>query len=382
MQAATDLVSAGVLDIEPRERAAGELDVSGFDVEVATDVAALEALAAEWRALEKLSGAAAVFQSHAHVLTWARHFLPEANGGARLHVAVVRRNGRAVLILPLLISGLPLLRIARLAGDPIAQYSEVLADPAADLRQAFAAALASARQAGADALAAARGAAPYADLTPFESYDAFLRSLSKKFRRGLRNRHNHIAEAGEVSFELLQGGPAAREAVAEAIDLKRKWLIQRGALSSAFVDPATRECLLDLAERADTGSAVTRLLVNGEAAAVRFGFEYRGTHFAYMSAYDPRFGKLSPGKMLIDFGLSGFRERGLTCLDMLPPEGRHKSDWCSASVAVADHTLPLTFAGRVYVSVYQERVRPALQWSWRHLPTSLRSLAVGLLVSI
>jgi hypothetical protein len=53
---------------------------------------------------------------------------------------------------------------------------------------------------------------------------------------------------------------------------------------------------------------------------------------------------------------------------MLPPGGRHKSDWCRSEVQVADYTLPLTRAGRLYAELYQERVRPALQWSWHHLP--------------
>jgi CelD/BcsL family acetyltransferase involved in cellulose biosynthesis len=296
------------------------------------------------------------------------------------------------------------MRVACLAGDPVAQYAEILFDPRADGKAALAAALASVRRAGADVIVLRRvradshllalassvlrpptgtDSAPYAELGSHASYEAFLQTLSKNMRKGLRNRRHHLENAGEVRFELLEGGPAAREAVAEAIGLKRRWMIQRGAVSTAFVDPATRECLLDLADAsAGAGAIVTRLMVNGEPAAIRFGFEYRGTYFAYISAYDQHFAQLAPGKMLMDFYISRFKERGIGRVDMLPPVDRHKTDWCRFETPVADYTLPLTRAGRAYAHYYQERLRPALKRAWYRLPDNVRSLASTLFVNV
>ena len=45
---------------------------------------------------------------------------------------------------------------------------------------------------------------------------------------------------------------------------------------------------------------------------------------------------------------------------MLPPAGRHKSDWCREETGVGDYSLPLTGAGRLYADLYQARLRPAL----------------------
>jgi CelD/BcsL family acetyltransferase involved in cellulose biosynthesis len=159
-------------------------------------------------------------------------------------------------------------------------------------------------------------------------------------------------------------------------------MVQHGALSSAFADPATRECLLDLAGNAASGAVVLRLLVNGEPAAFRFGFEHSGTHFAYMSAYDERFADVSPGKLLMEFCVSGFKERGMERLDMLAPAGQHKSEWCHEETGVGDYSLPLTGAGRLYADLYQARLRPALSKVWHSLPTTLRSLATALFVRI
>jgi CelD/BcsL family acetyltransferase involved in cellulose biosynthesis len=352
--------------------------------------------------LEEVSAPSAIFQSHAQIRIWARHFVP-AGGGIRLHVALVRRNGVAVLILPLVIAGLPGLRIARMAGDPIAQYCEILADPTIDASAAFDAAIASVKQAGADAIVfrriredshllklarpllrppISRQAAPFADLSRFADYRAYLKSLSHKTRHGLKNREHRLKNAGESRFEHTMGGRAARMALADAMDLKRKWLVQRGAMSSALLDTETKACLLDLTDDPATGSVVARLTVNDATAAIRFGFEYRNTHFTYLSAYDERFAGLSPGKLLMHFVLSSFKERGLQRVDMLPPAGRHKAEWCRSEVGVADYTLPLSEAGRLYAIVYQERVRPGLQRVWKRMPLSLRSLIAALLLRL
>ena len=125
-----------------------------------------------------------------------------------------------------------------------------------------------------------------------------------------------------------------------------------------------------------------RLVVGTETAAIRLGFEYLGTSFAYMSAYDESFAHLSPGKMLMDFYLSQFAERGIRRVDMLPPVDRHKTDWCRLETGVADFNLPLTRTGRAYAELYQERFRPALRRSFDKLPDSVRSLAAALFVHI
>jgi len=402
MPIATDVSARPAVAPWTREFGPEVGDGVGFDVEVISSVGALDTIATEWRALEALSPADCVFQSFVHIRLWAQHFVEKAHGAA-LHVALVRREDQPLLILPSVVAGPSAFRIARIAGDPIAQYSDVILDPSLASRAAFEAALASFKQAGVDAIvlrrvrddsrllrfaaphlrpATGRQVAPYADLTAFADFQAYRGRLSKKVRQALRHRCNHLEKAGPFSFEIFTGGAEARGAVADAFDLKRKWLVQRGSLSTAFVDPATRDCLLDLAESAEGGSVVARLTLNGEAAAIRFGFEYRGTHFAYLSAYDARFSDVSPGKLLMEHVISGLWERGVRCLDMLPPEGRHKRDWCRLETGVADYTLPLSRAGKAYAEIYQERLRPGLKRGFEAMPTALRSLASALFVRV
>ena len=400
MRTATETFTAGVARDDPAS-GTRRFRIDGFDVEVIETASALDAVSYEWRAIEQSSNHAAVFQSFPLLQIWARHFCTGSDTGG-LHITIVRKDGRAILILPLQVSGMSLMRIARIAGDPITQYSEILVDPAFATRETLQVAFNAARAAGIAAIVfrrvrddsnllalagpilrapSNRSEAPFVDLSRFADFPAFLASRSRKLRHSLRNRRKHLSKEGEFRFEIVRGAEA-RSAVAEALDLKRKWLVQRGAISTAFVDPATRECLLDLAESSSSGAVIERLVVRGETAAIRFGFKYRGTHFAFMGAYASAFRHASPGKLLTEFCFSGFQERNFSRFDFLPPGGPHKSEWCSDAIGVTDYTLPLTGMGQIYARGYQERLRPALRAVWQRTPETLRSLAAALFLRV
>jgi CelD/BcsL family acetyltransferase involved in cellulose biosynthesis len=362
-----------------------------FAVEVLTDLDALETAGPEWRALEATSPAAALFQSHAQTMIWARHFLT-GDAARRLHVVLVRAGGEARLILPLVLSRFAGATVGSIAGAPIAQYAELLGDPGADLESAFRAALASLRAAGIDMLAlrgvredslllatarpllrAARDrrVAPFARLDMTPDHDAFVRSRSKDLLHGIRNRRKRLERDGTVAWEVFDGGPAARRAIGEAVGLKLDWLQQHGQVSTAFMDARSTDCLLDLAEHAP-GAVVMRLGCNGKPAAIRFGFERQGTYFAYLSAYDTELARYAPGKLLLNYCIEEERKRGSTVIDMLAPAGEHKTLWCDEATPVADYVLPLSLKGAT-LAVARERFRQVAEWGWHHLPAAVRS---------
>lgn len=369
-------------------------------VEVISDLAGLEAIADDWHALEATTGPNAVFQSFSHTLIWARHFL-EGGASRTLHIVVVRENGEARLILPLGLHKYPAFCLGRIAGDPVAQYSEILADPDADLEACFRTALSSLRKRGVDLLeldgvrddsllirAAADLVGPrlhdriaqYSDLTVAPDHDKFVRGLGKNLVRSIRQRHNQAEKAGTLNFEIIEGGPQAGAAMAQAMDMKRDWLVERGAISSAFLNDTTKRVLKELA--AHSPNAIVMLMMfEGETAALRFGFEYLGTHFAYLSAYSGKLAKFSPGKLLLDFAFMTQRERGTKTIDMLPPGAEHKKVWCNRDVGVADYALSISVKGAFY-SFTQQRFQATARWVWNHLPGTLRSFVATRLLKL
>lgn len=360
------------------------------------DLDGLLAIAAEWRALE--DQAAAVFQSYDHTLIWARSYLT-AESGAHLLVALVRVDGLLRLIVPLYVESHLGTRIARITGRPIAQYSDVLALSDADAVLHLPQVIEALRAEGVDTLnldgvrvnsplhklaqgwqAAPRNEriAPYADLDRFADHASFVRSRSKTFTKKMRARRRQLEEVGEVRLEVVEGGAAARKAMGEAVNLKREWLSHRGAMSSAFLDPLSHGCLLDLAENAP-GAMVLMMLLNGTIVAIRLGFSYHGTFFSYLSAYDEKLAPYSPGQLLMDFTLSVLRRRNVSRIDLLPPGSDNKAIWCEEAVPVADYTLPLSWRGRLHAALYN-RIRGTLRGAYYALPAWLRrSLAERLL---
>jgi len=371
-------------------------------VDVVSDVAGLRQLGREWHELERLSPPSAVFQSHSLLALWADAFMQSAGGSRTLSIAAVREKGTLKLLLPVVLTGKTGMQVGHIAGTPIAQYSEILADPSGPIELYFQTALDGLRRAGADLLMfegvradsllqRALGGrsdrpmnarlAPFANLSATPDHAALLRSRSKNLSKGLRNRRNQIDKIGDVRFEVIKGGPEAREAISTAIGLKREWLVEHGNVSRAFMDGTTTECLLDLAENCPE-AVVLRMTLDGEQAAIRLGLEHRGAFFAYLSAYDTRLAQYSPGKLLMDFSFQAARERGAQVFDMLAPDGEHKRDWCSEAVPVADHAVPLTVKGRAYLTIIEQGLRPTLSWTWHHLPPRVRGVLAPLFLKV
>ena len=369
-------------------------------VEVISDLAGLEAAADDWHALEATTGPNAVFQSFSHTLIWARHFL-EGGFSRKLHIVVVREDGEARLILPLGVLKYPALKLGKIAGDPVAQYSEVLADPDANLAACFKAALASLRKDGIDLLEfdgvrddsllrlAAAGrmgprlnerTAPFADLTAAPDHDRFVRGLGKNLGRSLRQRRNQADKAGSVNFEVIEGGTAAGAALTQAMEMKRDWLADRGSISGAFVSDITKKVLAELAAHSPN-ALVLLMMFEGETAALRLGFEYLGTYFAYLTVYSAKLAKFSPGKLLLDFTFMTERSRGATIVDMLPPDSEHKRPWCNKEVGVADYALALSVKGAFYTFA-QQHFEATARWVWNHLPSNMRSAVATRLLKL
>ena len=389
-----------IVPAEETARADDAARPESLTVEVISTLAGLEAAADDWHALEATTGSNAVFQSFSHTVIWARHFL-DAAPSHKLHVVVVRERGEAKLILPLGILKRAGMTLGKIAGAPVAQYSEILADPEADLKACFKTALRSLRKDGIDLLeldgvrddsllmlAATDRAGPrlrdrvalFADLTVAPDHDKFVRGLGKNHVRGIRQRRNQAEKAGTLSFEIIEGGPAAGAAMAQAMEMKRDWLVDRGAVSSAFLNDTTKRVLKDLATHSPN-AIIMLMMFEGETAALRLGFEYLGTYFAYLSTYSGKLAKFSPGKLLFDFTFMAARERGTRTVDLLPPDGEHKRAWSNGEVGVADYALALSVKGAFY-SFARQCTESSARWIWNHLPGPLRAFVATRLLKL
>lgn len=322
--------------------------------------AAIESLAAEWRALETATPEATGFQSAA----WR---LAAAGAGVEPRVVAVREDGRLVMLLPLQVEKSLGVAIARGLGEPWAQYGDALALPGPRRPHWLAAAegeiagwsdvdLVALTRLRADGVLAACGAAlilsdPAKYAAPFVDLGVDGMRRHKSVERRLKKLSLH----GALRFESVKDAPARREAAAQALAFKRQWLKSRRRFSASLSNPALDETLLTLAEKGIFRAH--RLWVGESLASVEIGIRSGAVYRSLIGGYDGRLSEAAPGHALTLYLLRALAEEGLTRFDFLPPADGYKLQFASGAAAMGALYRPLNARGRA-AAFALSRLRP------------------------
>ena len=329
---------------------------------------------------------------------WANHYL---TASAELGVIVGRRDGRLVLVWPLVIERVVGLRQLAFMGAPVSQYGDILADPVADmdglLEQAwqytsstlkpdlFRLAKVRADATLAPLLAAkafritSQEEAPAAILSAVPTYDEFEQRFSSKQRKNRRRELRRLEERGPIEIKSLHGTTEAAGAASLAMSLKRAWLNNRGLMSKAFAD--TRIDAFFAASAASKerpcGVDISVLSLAGEAANVSISVTCKGRRALHILAYALTFEKLSVGNHHLEAGLRHACADRIEVYDFLAPNHAYKMEWADEVVVVADHALALSPLGKLYTDIYLARVREVLKVVVKRLPRRITRLLAG-----
>jgi CelD/BcsL family acetyltransferase involved in cellulose biosynthesis len=301
----------------PRVRRRGAIDIA-----IATTDAQLAELAGAWDALCDRCPSATPFQRPGWLLAWRRWF----GAGGQPRVAILRRGGRLVGIVPLELRG----GAVRLIGEGISDYLDAIVEPDVDasaLTDGVARAAAGAR---ALELAALRPCSPLLQLalagtpapstpSPVVALDAarIPRRLAYELRRLDRCAPRWQDEADDPRA-LLAGLFALHRA---------RWAARarRGVLD----DPALARFHADVAANLHRRGLLRLigLVLDGRLRAVLYGFADHGRFLFYLSGFDPELARLSPGRLLIARALERARDDGAFELDFLRGGEPYKYEW-------------------------------------------------------
>lgn len=372
---------------------------SCLSVDVITDLDALEGLQDDWLALERRQHTSAIaFQTYDLCLQWVKHFIYGDDGRSKQSICIVtvRNQSQLVLVLPLVIPQQGPLRIAQWLGMPLAQYGDVLIDPECDQPHVLEKALETLvrvhkidglnlQRMRADArclqsaliaehVSDANVSAPYIDMQALKDFDGFQASMKTKRKKSRRRRRRRLEEIGTLSFEVAEGGPRAGELMAEALEFKREWMEKHGLVSAAFAQRATRQCLIDMAKGHDGRCdwALTATLLDGKPIAIEAGIIAAGWYHSYLGTYHPDYAQYGVGNVQLEDTIAWAFEQGFVGYDMLAPSDDYKLEWAEESLNILQATLPMTMKGRLYLSLWSKRMRPALKELFLKLPTGLR----------
>jgi CelD/BcsL family acetyltransferase involved in cellulose biosynthesis len=304
---------------------------------------------ARWDRLALDSGAPA-FVRPGWLGEWAKAF----GKTSALRALTVERGGELVAVLPLL-SGPAGLTLSSPTNSETAVFAPVAAD--ADAAAAIGEKLLSLRTASIDltalaaddprveALHAAAGAArasvlrrtlrnsPYIDVSGDPA--AFDRRLSKNRRHGLKRLQNRLRDAGELTFDVHDGGRAEdlTPLLRDGYRLEaREW--KRAAGSAILSSPATTAFYTAAAKWAAEQGILRLAFLRLDGRPIAFGYcLQQGPTLSFLKlGMDDEFQKLGPGMVLtrhlIDYA---FAEPRVTELDLLGENDAYKADLASGT---------------------------------------------------
>ena len=314
----------------------------GLSLRVHRSVGALEALELAWRRLTR--DEASPFQTFTWNLAWYRGYAAAPGVPA---VFELRRSGETVAILPCYFAG----RTLRLAGDSICDYQDIItADdavvlPALELvmdwlkREArrshfhfeklssegllFRALHEPTATAG-ENLVFEKHFAPCPYVSLEGGLEGYLASLPRKTRQDLRHSLKRLEKETPGARVVKLNSFSIR-----VDDLENAAGFHIGHFRKEGVSPFEDRRLIELlgfaAKDPNVGFQLSFLANQDDLLAVDFGFVRGGRYYGYLTAFDPAFARLAPGKCLLLRRIDGWvKEDGVHTLDFLAGDEHYK----------------------------------------------------------
>ncbi|MDR3529381.1 MAG: GNAT family N-acetyltransferase [Rhodopila sp.] len=346
-----------------------------FRIEVVTEPGRFEEICQAWRQLWERSGAH-IFQSHDWITGWSTGIRDRRD--VKLRVALAWDGDRLAAAMPCAVHRRAGLRVLTWAAQLFSDYCDGLIDPGYrragvltllwnELRRSGGFDLISLQQVRPDAqcrdfldqLAQGGSGLQSADREErcmriencWPDGDAFFRSLNKKGRNNYTRGKRILAElGGEVRFRIIDATEPVGPVVDEILRLKEAWLRATNPTSPLLgADGFVLRAILDKAWQ--SGLAKIFLLECGDGiAAASINFVYANRMEAYLTSYDARFERASPGTILIvEYARWSF-DRGLKYVDFLRGDEAFKFRMANAETVLSSFAGARTLMGHVAVS--------------------------------
>ena len=94
----------------------------------------------------------------------------------------------------------------------------------------------------------------------------------------------------------------------------------------------------------------------------------------HVIVYDLAHEKSGVGVLHLEHAIAEAYDQGLTAIDLLAPKADYKMDWADGTIAVIDHAVPVSAAGRIYAHVYLGFVREHAKSLVQRLPARISRL--------
>jgi len=168
-----------------------------------------------------------------------------------------------------------------------------------------------------------------------QTFDSYLATLGSSHRANVRRRIKGLHQQFDTSLDRVTTDTERRDALSVlAVWSERRWKESGG--STAFMTPAVRAFQDQVTQRAlEQGWLLMYVLrLNGEAAAVMYGFNYSGRFYFYQHGFDDRYKAHSLGLALMGLTIRAVIDQGVREFDMLWGVEPYKFLWAREECAL------------------------------------------------
>lgn len=202
--------------------------------------------------------------------------------------------------------------------------------------------------------------APFLNLTNYDDFDGYLKSLSKQTRYN----YNKSFRTHDCQYDVYVDDEISHEIVEQVIAQKTAQLKLRGETSRLFANATKLNGLIDklTTPNTDYKTYVTTFKMDGIMVSSTVFFIKNGKVYFYILAMDDNFAKLSPGNNIVLKNIQTAFTQNCELFDFLAPNDVYKLKWSRGdAVPVFDILLPITIKGRIIGSTYLKTIRPFLK---------------------
>jgi CelD/BcsL family acetyltransferase involved in cellulose biosynthesis len=190
-----------------------------------------------------------------------------------------------------------------------------------------------------------------------QTFDTYLATLGSSHRANVRRRIKALGQQFEVRFDPITTDAERRQMLAALAAFHDRRYADRGG-SSAFSAPAVRAFQEELTRRALEHGwlRMFALRLNGELAAVMYGFNHGGTFYFYQHGFDDRYKAQSVGLVLMGLSVRAAIDEGAREFDMLWGTEPYKFLWArDARILQRIELFPLHLGGTIHRHAIEAR---------------------------
>lgn len=293
--------------------------------------------------------------------------------GHKLHIVVLRNEGRLVAVLPLVSFRTRNLQVVRPLGSESSEYSSPLVEPGPNASDCMARIFKEAARFGdilslphvrrdeafAEFVSRYRFRAhednllstPWLDRRDYREWPEYLASLSTSHLAGLRRKHRRLGEQGSLSFDV-ERSPIPEAEIDMVLSLKQRWMDRNQVDNPWIATPEYRAFLLAVTSGSVDRDGLTlfTLRLDGRLVAVQLNaVDAKRVEFL-IGAFDEQWGRYSPGEILMQACLCWAFENGLD-FDFRIGSEPYKFNWARRDTITSDWRVALSARGFAAVTV-------------------------------